>query len=128
MSNTPPVIPIGLATKLGIGFAIIAEVAAALVVVLEGTDEPTAIALIIAGALAAVRVIDGRMKQASAAIAVHPVQDDLMGLEDDEDLEADVDFGVPPSEEELGEAFPEDAPVDAPEGGVGGKPGMEADR
>lgn len=110
-----PVIPVGLATKLGVVFSVLAAVAAAVLGVLEGDQTPETITLLVAALGAAYKVMDGRYNQATAAVGTDP---EVLPDEDD-----DLDFDVP-SEEELKGQFIEDAPVDdAPEGAVSGKAG-----
>lgn len=130
--NTPtsppvgPVVPVGLATKLGLYGTVILGLVAALVPLLPSADatESKFFAALSAG-VAGLTII-GRMLQSAAAFmgsagagfagTVDPLDADDV---DDEVIDGP---SAAPTEEELKAAYAEDAPVDAPPT-VGGKAG-----
>lgn len=98
----PPVIPVGIATKVGYALGLVASLASALVLALEGlpsdASEATVLVTLIAAAAASIiRVNDGRMKQAATAIAAQPqtvTQAEFVAFDpdlDDPELDDDED-------------------------------------
>ncbi len=146
--NAPAVhIPVGLASKIGWGLGLLANVAGVLLLALEGLPDDASessiiVTLILAGSAAIIRVNDGRQKQAAAIYADTrtPVdgsgqQDDLALIESfgkiDPNLEPD-DATLPdmPDDATLMQVYPQASPFAAPgedaplpEGNIGGKPG-----
>jgi hypothetical protein len=74
MTDTPesppaqPIIPIGFGTKLGLATSAIAGIVALVAAVLDGDHSTETLVALVLAVVAAVRTVDGRMNQATAAL------------------------------------------------------------